>query len=96
MYKTEINDGENTLHSGTNNWSFRFWNVTSLKDDSITFAISDASNSSQGMIGRVDSTVTYSLSKNTWKIKMSATSPDNKTRMHLPFPPASYFSRLFS
>ncbi|KAL2132088.1 hypothetical protein VTI74DRAFT_4241 [Chaetomium olivicolor] len=25
-YKTEKNDGDNTLHSGTNNWSFRFWN----------------------------------------------------------------------
>ncbi|KAK3948738.1 galactose mutarotase-like domain-containing protein [Pseudoneurospora amorphoporcata] len=78
-YHTELNDGDNTLHSGTNNWSFRFWNVTEHTPTSITFAISDASNSSLGMLGRVDSTVTYSVSKNTWHIKMNAVSPERKT-----------------
>ncbi|KAK3388687.1 galactose mutarotase-like domain-containing protein [Sordaria brevicollis] len=78
-YHTELNDGDNTLHSGTNNWSFRFWNVTEHTPTSITFAISDASNSSLGMLGRVDSTVTYSVSKNTWNIKMNAVSPERKT-----------------
>lgn len=79
-YQTELNDGNNTLHSGTNNWSYRFWNVTEHTPTSITFAISDASNSSLGMLGRVDSTVTYSVSKNTWHIKMNAVSPERKTR----------------
>ncbi|KAK1776212.1 galactose mutarotase-like domain-containing protein [Copromyces sp. CBS 386.78] len=78
-YHTELNDGDNTLHSGTNNWSFRFWNVTEHTPTSITFAISDASNSSLGMLGRVDSSVTYSVSKNTWHIKMNAVSPERKT-----------------
>ncbi|KAJ4414340.1 hypothetical protein N0V85_003189 [Neurospora sp. IMI 360204] len=78
-YHTELNDGNNTLHSGTNNWSYRFWNVTEHTPTSITFAISDASNSSLGMLGRVDSTVTYSVSKNTWHIKMNAVSPERKT-----------------
>ena len=40
-YKLEANDGVNTLHSGTNNWSFREWNVTDVTDESITFSIYD-------------------------------------------------------
>ncbi|KAK4120619.1 galactose mutarotase-like protein [Parathielavia appendiculata] len=78
-YNTEKNDGENTLHSGTNNWSFRFWNVTAFSSDSITFSILDKSNSSLGMLGDVKSSVTYSVSKSTWKIKMTAKSLDQKT-----------------
>ncbi|KAK4101178.1 aldose epimerase-like protein, partial [Parathielavia hyrcaniae] len=78
-YHTEKNDGENTLHSGTNNWSFRFWNVTAFSSDSITFSILDQSNSSLGMLGDVKSSVTYSVSKSTWNIKMTAKSLDPKT-----------------
>lgn len=79
-YNTEQNDGTNTLHSGTNNWSYRFWNVTAQTADSITFSILDASNSSKGMIGRVESSVTYSVTDSTWHISMTAKSLDNKTR----------------
>ena len=82
-YNTEKNDGPNTLHVGTNNWSYRFWNVTDATDKSITFSIHDPSNSSLGMIGDVDATVTYSLSKNKWSIVMDATSPDKKTPLML-------------
>jgi len=78
-FTTEKNDGSNTLHSGTNNWSFRFWNVTAVSSDSITFSISDKSNSSLGMIGLVESSVTYSLTNNTWNIKITANSPEAKT-----------------
>ncbi|KAK3897029.1 galactose mutarotase-like domain-containing protein [Staphylotrichum tortipilum] len=78
-YKTEQNDGANTLHSGTNNWSFRVWNVTAFTEDSITFSILDASNSSLGMLGRVESSVTYSVAGSTWTIKMNAKSLDQKT-----------------
>lgn len=78
-YKTEKNDGDNTLHSGTNNWSFRVFNVTAFSEDSITFSILDASNSSQGMLGRVESSVTYSVTNSTWHIKMTAKSLDQKT-----------------
>lgn len=91
-YKTEQNDGANTLHSGTNNWSFRVWNVTAFSDDSITFSILDASNSSLGMLGRVESSVTYSVKGSTWSIKMNSKSLDQKTRSSsppsfLPHPP---------
>ncbi|KAF1828787.1 aldose 1-epimerase [Decorospora gaudefroyi] len=82
-YHTQKNDGPNTLHSGTNNWSFRFWNVTHVTNSSITFAITDPSNSSMGMMGRVDASVTYSVSKNKWHISMDAFSLDNKTPIML-------------
>lgn len=79
-YTTEKNDGSNTLHSGTNNWSYRTWNVTDVTEDSITFSIHDASNSSLGMIGLVEGKVTYSVSDSKWKIKMEATAPEERTR----------------
>ncbi|ORY58041.1 aldose 1-epimerase [Pseudomassariella vexata] len=82
-YHTEKNDGTNTLHSGTNNWSFREWNVTAVKSDSITFSILDKSNSSLNMLGDVKAQVTYSVTNGTWKIKMDATSPDRKTPLML-------------
>lgn len=79
-YTTELNDGTNTLHSGANNWSYRVWNVTDSTEDSITFAIRDASNSSLGMLGLVKGQVTYSVEGSTWRIKMEATSPEARTR----------------
>ncbi|ETS83152.1 hypothetical protein PFICI_05028 [Pestalotiopsis fici W106-1] len=82
-YTTELNDGNNTLHSGTNNWSYRTWNVTDLSDTSITFSILDTSNSSLGMLGRVEASVTYSVAKNTWKIHMKANASDRKTPLML-------------
>lgn len=85
-YTTQDNDGGNTLHSGTNNWSFRFWNVTAYTKDSITFAIHDKSNSSLGMLGDVDASVTYSVKNSVWNIKIEATSPDQLTRMFFSFP----------
>lgn len=54
-----------------------------MTKSSITFSIRDASNSSLGMIGRVDASVTYSVSKNKWHISMDATSPEAKTPLML-------------
>jgi aldose 1-epimerase len=85
-YHTQGNDGPrnvNTLHSGTNNWSYRFWNVTKASKSSITFSLHDASNSSLGMIGDVTASVTYSVSKNKWSIAMEAISNDQKTPIML-------------
>ncbi len=82
VYRTEKNDGDNTLHSGTKNWSYRVWNITAASDDSITFSISDPAGTSQGMPGKVDANVTYSVTNGTWGIKMWATS-DAKTRAFL-------------
>ena len=79
-YHTEKNDGDNTLHSGTNNWSYRTWKVADLTADSITFSISDAADAEKGMPGRVEANVTYSVKDTAWNIKMHATAPDTKTR----------------
>lgn len=81
-YRTEVNDGpNNTLHGGTNNWSYRTWDVIGVKRDSITFAIFDIEGSSQGFPGRVDAKVRYSVSGSRWHIEMEASSPEAKTRM---------------
>jgi aldose 1-epimerase len=83
-YHTQVNDGlTNTLHSGTNNWSFRMWNVTQVTNSSLTLSIYDASNSSLGMIGGVTASVTYSVSKNKWHISIDAVSEDQKTPIML-------------
>ncbi|KAI5864384.1 galactose mutarotase-like protein [Durotheca rogersii] len=82
-YTTQLNDGSNTLHSGTNNWSYRVWSVAAATDNSITFEIRDESNSSQGMLGLVNSKVTYSVRDSTWDIKIEAASPEQKTPLML-------------
>ena len=93
-YHTEKNDGQNTLHGGTHNWSYRFWNVTALTNSSITFSIDDATNSSAGFPGSVLANVTYSLTNGTWHISMSAIAPDTATRKSSPFPPLFFPSPL--
>jgi aldose 1-epimerase len=82
-YHTEKNDGPNTLHVGTNNWSYRTWNVSKVSNSSITFSIRDASNSSLGLLGDVTASVTYTVSKNKWNIVMDAVSEDQKTPIML-------------
>jgi len=82
-YHTEQNDGNNTLHSGTNNWSYRTWDLAAITGSSITFSVTDKSNSSMGMPGDVMANVTYSLTNSTWHIKMSAVSPQHKTPLML-------------
>ncbi len=79
-YSTELNDGSNTLHSGTNNWSYRTWNATAATDDSITFTVRDEPNSSKGMPGLVLANVTYSVDGDKWSVKMDAVSPIVKSR----------------
>ena len=79
-FNTEKNDGDNTLHSGTNNWSFRDFEVIEHTEDSVTFSILDESESSKGMVGDVEAKITYSVAEGTWKISMEAESPDALTR----------------
>lgn len=81
-YNLVKNDGPNTLHSGPNNWSFRFWNVTEVTEKSIRFDLHDPANST-GMPGRVEAFVKYSLEKNKWNIEMEAVSPEAKTPIQL-------------
>lgn len=81
-YHLEKNDGPNTLHSGTNNWSYRVWNLTNITPNSITFSIDDPAFA-EGMPGRVEASVTYTLTANTWWISMTAVSPDVRTPIML-------------
>lgn len=77
-YNLVKNDGPNTLHSGPNNWSFQTWKVGNVTKDSITFTLSDSGNDT-GMPGRVDASVTYSVSPNKWSITIDAFSLEKKT-----------------
>ncbi|KAI1295120.1 aldose 1-epimerase [Xylaria venustula] len=82
-YLTEQNDGNNTLHSGTNNWSYRTWNATAATNNSITFTVRDEPFSSKGMPGLVLGNVTYSVNGGKLSIKMDAVSPQVKTPLML-------------
>ncbi|KAI1438559.1 aldose 1-epimerase [Xylaria sp. CBS 124048] len=82
-YHTELNDGNNTLHSGTNNWSYRTWNVSAVTNDSITFTVRDEPFSEQGMPGLVLANITYSVSGNEWRIRMDALSPEVRSPLML-------------
>ncbi|KAK3311774.1 galactose mutarotase-like domain-containing protein [Apodospora peruviana] len=83
-FKTQKNDGQNTLHSGTNNWSYRVWNVTAVSNDLITFSLTDKEDESTGMPGLVNANVTYSVFANgTWNIRMMANAPETKTPLML-------------
>ncbi len=62
-YELEKNDGENNLHSGSNRYNNRIWNVVSDTDDSITFAI-DSPHGDQGFPGNFRMTVTYTITEN--------------------------------
>ncbi|KAI0972963.1 aldose 1-epimerase [Xylaria arbuscula] len=82
-YLTDQNDGNNTLHSGTNNWSYRSWNATAATNNSITFTVRDEPFSSKGMPGLVLGNVTYSVNGGKLSIKMDAVSPQVKTPLML-------------
>lgn len=77
-YNLVKNDGPNTLHSGPNNWSFRFWKVGKVTRNSIVFTLDDPANST-GMPGRVLASVKYSVSPRKWHIEIDATSPEVRT-----------------
>ncbi|PWW79685.1 galactose mutarotase-like protein [Tuber magnatum] len=82
-YNSEKNEGNNTLHSGLNGWGYRAFDVVALSENSITFSIHDAGNSSMGMPGDVDGFITYTLKHKTWRVKMTATAPQHKTPLML-------------
>ncbi len=74
-YHTERNAGNSTLHSGTNGWSWRSWNVSAYCENSITFTMRDEAFSSEGMPGLVLGSVTYEVSEKKLDIKINATAP---------------------
>ncbi|KAF2160247.1 hypothetical protein M409DRAFT_29337 [Zasmidium cellare ATCC 36951] len=83
-YYTERNNQPNsTMHSGTNGWSYRVWNVTNVCHDSITFSLRDEPFSSKGMPGLVLGRVTYTLKPNTWIISIEGEAKTHRTPLML-------------
>jgi aldose 1-epimerase len=76
------NGGKNTLHGGLDGWDWRNFTVVSHTESSITFSIVDP-DGKEGFPGEVISYVTYTMSPNTWNIKIVALATTKKTPIML-------------
>jgi aldose 1-epimerase len=83
-YHVEPNehDGLNQLHGGPDGWDFRNFTVVAHTSDSITFSIVDP-DGKEGFPGEVVSYITYTMTENTWNIKMLAFATTKKTPIML-------------
>lgn len=61
-YELEKNDNGNNLHSGTNYYNKRIWNVSEKKDSKIEFVL-HSPDGDQGYPGTLDMHVTYELTE---------------------------------
>jgi aldose 1-epimerase len=59
-YRLPLNDKVNSLHGGTKGFDKQPWRIASMKDGSVTLALTSA-DGDQGYPGRLDVTVTYAL-----------------------------------
>ncbi|KAJ4371463.1 hypothetical protein N0V83_004680 [Neocucurbitaria cava] len=75
-------DNENTLHGGPDGWDYRNFTVVAHTNDSITFSIVDP-DGKEGFPGEVVSYVTYTMTPNTWNIKIVALATTKKTPIML-------------
>lgn len=74
QYQLPLNDGENCLHGGVNNFSMRYWKIDkqTLTDSSVTLSLESA-DGDQGFPGTLNISVTYQLSEdNELSIEYSA------------------------
>lgn len=62
LYELEKNDNGNNLHSGTNYYNHRMWQVTEQADDHIVFLL-HSEEKDQGYPGTLDMKVTYELTE---------------------------------
>ena len=76
------NGGKNTLHGGLDGWDWRNFTVVSHTTSSITFSIVDP-DGKEGFPGEVISYVTYTMSPNTWNVKIVALATTKKTPIML-------------
>jgi aldose 1-epimerase len=83
-YHIEPNEHNNTnvLHGGPDGWDYRNFTVVSHTEDSITFSIVDP-DGKEGFPGEVVSYITYTMSPNTWHIKIVALATTKKTPIML-------------
>lgn len=76
------NNRNNTLHGGPDGWDYRNFSIVAHTKNSITFSIVDP-DGKEGFPGEVVSYVTYTMTKNTWTIKMIALATTKKTPIML-------------
>ncbi|KAJ8114885.1 hypothetical protein OPT61_g3331 [Boeremia exigua] len=76
------NGGANTLHGGPDGWDYRNFTVVAHTESSITFSIVDP-DGKEGFPGEVISYITYTMSPNTWNIKIVALATTKKTPIML-------------
>jgi len=67
------NEGVNNLHSGSDGWSHRLWDVTAHTDASLTLAI-HSPHGDQGFPGNADVSVTYTIENDALVITYEAVS----------------------
>lgn len=83
-YYTEVSNPPNsTMHSGTNGWSYRMWDVTDVCHNSITFSLRGEPFSPKGLPGSVLGKVTYTLEPHTWIISIEAQAKTHRTPLML-------------
>lgn len=76
------NNNNDTLHGGPNGWDYRNFTIVNHTKDSITFSIVDP-DGQEGFPGEVVSYITYTMTPNTWKIKIVALATTKKTPIML-------------
>lgn len=81
-YTLDTNNGPNNLHSGPDSYSFRLWQVKSVEENTITFAL-HSPDGDQGFPGALNVEVTYTLTQeNSIRIDYLAT-PQADTPVNL-------------
>lgn len=80
-YQLDTNNGPNNLHSGLDFYSFRIWQVKSVTENAITFAL-HSPDGDQGYPGALDLEVTYTLTENAVRIDYLAI-PQAETPVNL-------------
>jgi len=78
------NNNNNTLHGGPDGWDYRNFTVVAHTEDSITFSLVDP-DGKEGFPGEVVSYISYTMTENTWTIKMVALATTRKTPIMLTF-----------
>ncbi|KAF2874424.1 galactose mutarotase-like domain-containing protein [Massariosphaeria phaeospora] len=76
------NNNNDTLHGGPDGWDYRNFTIVAQTTDSITFSIVDP-DGKEGFPGEVVSYITYTVTANTWHIKMVALATTKKTPIML-------------
>jgi aldose 1-epimerase len=84
QYKLPQNDGENCLHGGDNNFSFRYWQINNktVTNSAVTLSLI-SENGDQGFPGTVNLFITYQLSEDNQLIIQYFANTDLATPINL-------------